>query len=71
MKQIIADIFLALFAISLIAFLDYVAIQHNIDGIALTTTVGSITAIVSWVIRGHKESRHKEKRKHEKFLEDN
>jgi hypothetical protein len=37
------------FAIAVIAVLEYTALQHGIDGIALSASVGAISAIVSAV----------------------
>jgi hypothetical protein len=38
------------FAIASITFLEYIALQNGVDGIALSASVGAISAIVSSVV---------------------
>jgi len=41
------------FAIAVIAVLEFIALQHGIDGIALAASIGAISAIVSAVVTRH------------------
>ena len=45
-------------AIAAIAVLEYTALQHGIDGVALSASVGAITAIVSSVVTKRWYQRH-------------
>lgn len=51
MKELIT---ISVFAIASIAWLEYTAIQHGIDGIALAASVGAISAIISSLITYYK-----------------
>jgi len=49
------------FAIAAIAVLEYTALTHGIDGIALSASVGAISAIVSSVVTRRWYQRHGKK----------
>lgn len=55
------EILLGGFAITAITLLEYVALQHGIDGVALSASVGAISAIVSSVVTRRWYQRHGKK----------
>ncbi len=46
------------FAIAVIAVLEYIALQHGIDGMALAASIGAISAIASSIVTKRWCQRH-------------
>jgi hypothetical protein len=55
------EILLGGFAVAAIAVLEFTALQHGIDGVALSASVGAIAAIVSAVATKRWYQRHGKK----------